>query len=97
MRSWNSEIDECDGLATNTIQALLGMKIPFVINKDFIKSSSYATEKEKIMKRDLGATTTKQIVWEIEEEEGKKNHSFYQNRPKYGVKIFGGLFSPIFC
>lgn len=69
-KSWNAEIEACDGLATTTLHALLGMKVPFVINKQFIKSQQYGRAINKVMRGDLQMTHAKQIVWEIEEEEG---------------------------
>ena len=69
-KSWNAELDACDGLAHEHLYALLGMKIPFIVNKDFINAQSYAANKfNSIMKRDLNNDHTKQIVWEIDDDD----------------------------
>jgi len=67
-KSWNAEIEACDGLATTTVHALLGMKIPYIINKDFIKGWAYAAGKTTVGKQ-LQQQVTNQIVWEIEDDD----------------------------
>ena len=44
------------------------MKIPYIINKDFIKGWAYAAGKTTVGKQ-LQQQVTNQIVWEIEDDD----------------------------
>ena len=37
IKAWHAELESLDGLAENTVHTLLGMKVPFVINRETIK------------------------------------------------------------
>ena len=37
IKAWHAELESLDGLAENSVHSLLGMKIPFVINRETIK------------------------------------------------------------